>query len=245
MGYTAVIQARMGSTRLPEKILSDIHGRTMLEHVIDRARSAEHIDRVIVATSVRNENDPVRTFCSDRDLLCFSGPEKDVLERYRQAAEQFDLADVVRITADCPLLDPAVTDRVLRRYNRGDADYVSNINPPTFPDGLDVEIFARDLLEIMSNETRRPEDREHVTLYVRRHEDRFRTLNIARSPDLSGLKWSVDHPEDLKFVRRVLECCKKRFPDQETLLELLREHPDLQRINLPDFAPSCLPDIGA
>ena len=143
----AIVQARMGSTRLPGKVLMDISGWSMLWHVVNRVRQAKWVDKVVVATSGSVSDDPVATLCEQEGIPCFRGSEDDVLDRYYQAAKWIGANVIVRITADCPLIDPYVVDDVVKHYVDGDYDYVSNTAPPTFPDGLDIEVFSFEALE--------------------------------------------------------------------------------------------------
>lgn len=231
----AIIQARMGSTRLPGKVLADIGGRPMLWHVVGRLRRSRGIDAVAVATSTGPADDPIAAFCRDAEVSCVRGSEQDVLDRYRQAARELDAATVVRITADCPLLDPAVVDRVVAAFAAGEYDYACNVLRPTYPDGLDVEVFSRTALERAWREANRPAEREHVTVYLRAS-GRFRVApNVACEPDLSGqsLRWTVDSAADLAFVRAVYAALGANgapfgLPE---VLRLLEEHPEMSEIN--------------
>lgn len=224
----ATIQARMGSTRLPGKVLADIGGRPMLDRVIVRARRARLIDRVAVATSDAVGDDPIAAFCAAAAVDCVRGSAEDVLDRYHAAARQFDADIVVRVTADCPLLDPAVVDTVIERFLGGDYDYVSNAIEPTYPDGLDTEVFRRSALDRAWREAQLPSEREHVTPYLWKHPDRFRLGSVTHDPDLSGLRWTVDQPEDLEFVRRIYaHLGADPCFGMDAVLELLRRHPEL------------------
>jgi glutamate-1-semialdehyde 2,1-aminomutase/spore coat polysaccharide biosynthesis protein SpsF len=231
----AIVQARMGSTRLPGKVLADVGGRPMLWHVVSRLRRARRVDAVGVATTVSAADDPVAAFCRDEGVPCVRGSEHDVLDRYRQAAHALGAETVVRITADCPLLDPAVVDRVVDTFAAGEYDYACNVLRPTYPDGLDVEVFSRAALERTWREAEGPAEREHVTVYLR-SSGRFRVApNVESEPDLSGqgLRWTVDSPADLEFVRRVYAALGSdgaAFGLPE-VLRLLKEHPEMGEIN--------------
>ena len=155
MKTAAIIQARMGSTRLPGKVLAEVVGQPMLFHVVNRARRARTLDGVIVATSDSQADDVVSQFCREVGVTCFRGSEADVLDRYYQAARHFDIATIVRLTADCPLLDPLVVDRVVQAFETGGCDFVSNTFERSFPDGLDTEVFSRDALERAGEEVRK------------------------------------------------------------------------------------------
>lgn len=229
---TAIVQARMGSTRLPGKVLEDIAGRPMLWHVVHRVRAAGLVDEVVVATSTSDEDDPVEAFCEEHGIPCFRGSEEDVLDRFHRAAERHGADPVVRITGDCPLSDPRVIDRVVRAYHDLDADYVTNVLPYTYPDGLDVEVFSFAALETAAKEATTRRDREHVTPFIR-NDDRFAVANVEAEVDLSreGHRWTVDHPEDLSFVRRVYELAGEELFGMETVLAILEEHPEVRDMN--------------
>lgn len=232
MKTVAIIQARMSSTRLPGKVFADVCGQPLLHHVVCRARRARTPDQVVVATSDRPADDVVARFCEMSAVPCFRGSEEDVLDRYCHAARHFKAEAVVRVTADCPLLDPDVIDRVVQAFLAGDQDYVSNTLDRTYPDGLDVEVFSFAALARAWREARLPSEREHVTPYIWKHPELFRLGNVKQDEDLSDLRWTVDEPRDLEFVRAVYRWLGPRsdFGMQE-VLALLREHPELGRIN--------------
>lgn len=226
-----VIQARLGSTRLPGKVLMEVAGQPMLWHVVRHARRAATLDRVVVATTTASTDDALAAFCADLGISYSRGSESDVLDRYYQAARSHSAEVVVRITADCPLLDPDVIDRVVSQFTNGSFDYVSNVNPPTFPDGLDTEVFSFAALERTWNEARWQSEREHVTPYLRAHPELFRLDNVSNDEDLSGLRWTVDESADLAFVRAVYEALGTEQFGMNEVLDLLRNRPELGRIN--------------
>jgi spore coat polysaccharide biosynthesis protein SpsF len=231
MSVVAIVQARMSSSRLPGKVLAEIAGRTMLERVVARARAARRVPRVVVATSVASEDDRVAALCRELGIDVFRGSESDVLDRFAGAASRFAGDPIVRLTADCPLLDPGVVDAVVARYEEGGVDYAANINPPTYPDGLDTEVFSAEALVRAAREARRPSEREHVTLYIRSHPESFRIANVRGPSDLSGLRWTVDEPEDLEFVRAVYAALGEAEFGMEDVVRLLAEKPRLAAAN--------------
>jgi glutamate-1-semialdehyde 2,1-aminomutase/spore coat polysaccharide biosynthesis protein SpsF len=200
----AIIQARMSSSRLPGKVLADIAGRPMLQRVVERVRRARLVDEVVVATSTSPADDAVAALCAAWAIPCSRGDERNVLDRYRRAADASGADVVVRITADCPLIDPRVIDRVVRLFHGEQVDYASNTLRCTYPDGLDVEVFTRAALERAHREATRPSEREHVTPYLRLS-GQFSTLNVVGDeyPDAHEQRWTVDEPADLEFVRQV------------------------------------------
>jgi len=163
----AIIQARMGSSRFPGKTLADLAGRPMLSRVVERVSQSRAIDKVVVATSIAVGDDPIAEFCAKEGVLCFRGSEDDVLDRFYRAAKEHGADVVVRITADCPLIDAAVIDRVVERFQSGDCDYASNVLHYTYPDGLDTEVFSMAALAEAWREAKKPSEREHVTPYLR------------------------------------------------------------------------------
>jgi len=230
----AIIQARMGSTRLPGKVLADINGAPMLWHVVHRVQKARSIDQVVVATSTNSIDDPVADFCFNNNFKFFRGSEADVLDRFYQAAKRFKAKVVVRITADCPLIDSLVVDKIVKTYLAGDYDYVTNTLRYTYPDGVDVEVFSFAALQTAWQEAQLPLEREHVTPYLRNSKS-FRIHNVENEVDLSSryLRWTVDEPCDLEFVRAVYEKTASvgLYFGIETVLRLLDQEPDLAEIN--------------
>ena len=231
MNTIAIIQARVGSRRLPGKVLAPIVGRSMLERVVERVEAADLIDRVVVATSDDGRDDAVEAICRRRGFACFRGSESDVLSRYVGAAARYGADPIVRITADCPLIDPEIVDRVVEAFAGKGLDYASNINPPTFPHGLDTEVLSAEALARTDRESRWQSEREHVTLYVRQHPELFRTFNVTHFADLSGLRWTVDEAADLEFVRAVYERMGNRVFGMADVLALLAAQPELAQIN--------------
>jgi glutamate-1-semialdehyde 2,1-aminomutase len=227
----AIIQARLGSSRLPGKVLAEVEGRPLLERVVCRAARSARIDRIIVATTTEQVDDPIAAVCGALGIGVFRGSEPDVLDRYHLAATWAGAQTIVRITADCPLIDPAVIDRVVECYQGADCDYVSNIEPPTFPDGLDVEVFSRSALERTWREATSRPHREHVTLYIRESPGKFRLANVTHHEDLSQLRWVVDEPPDLDLVREVYRELGEAPFGLEEVLSLLRRRPALAQIN--------------
>ncbi len=203
---TAVVQARMGSTRLPGKVLKKIMGIPMIELLLKRLSRSNRIGRIILATSDNPKDQVLADYVQSLGFSVFRGSELDVLARYFHAIQTLspETETVIRITGDCPLVDPSVLDMLIERYEHSDAHYVSNINPPTYPDGLDIEVFSRSALEWAAGETVVPFNREHVTPYIR-ESGRFKTENFSNDEDLSGRRWTVDDPEDFHVVSRVFE----------------------------------------
>lgn len=234
MHTAAVIQARMGSTRLPGKVMLEISGKPVLWHVVNRVSKSQLIDGVIVATTTDREDDVIEKFCNESHIPVFRGSEDDVLDRYYQCARKFNIENVVRITADCPLHDPSVIDLVIKRYREGNYDYVSNADPPTYPDGIDVEVFSFRALENAWKNASLVSEREHVTPYIRKHRDLFKISNVENKEDLSFHRWTLDQAEDFELIQRIYYQFEKSSTDifyMKDILNLLNTMPELTNIN--------------
>jgi spore coat polysaccharide biosynthesis protein SpsF (cytidylyltransferase family) len=229
----AVLQARMSSSRFPGKVLKPLLEQPMLLRQIERVRRCALIDDLVVATSAEASDQPLADACAAHGVKIARGSLDDVLDRFITAAQPFAPEAVVRLTGDCPLADPAVIDAVVARYRTGAFDYVSNVEPATYPDGLDVEVVRMSALERAHRDARLPSEREHVTPYVRNHPEIFPRANVARATDLSHLRWTVDEPADLVFVEAIYRALYPRNPAFSTqdILELLDRTPDLADIN--------------
>ncbi|NQU24678.1 MAG: glycosyltransferase family protein [Candidatus Nealsonbacteria bacterium] len=237
MNVTAMIQARMASTRLPGKVLADIAGRSMLARVCDRVRQAETVDRIVVATGDGPSDAPVVECCRQMAVACFRGSEADVLDRFDRAAKEFRSEVVVRITADCPLIDPAVVDEVVRAFLREregptGCDYASNTLRRTWPRGLDTEVMTADALADANRLATEPHERTHVTPYIYQHPERFRLLPVTGREDYSDRRWTVDEPEDLDLIRAVYERLGgQTAPGWKDVRRVLADEPALARLN--------------
>lgn len=203
MEVVAIVQARMESTRLPGKVLADLAGRTMLARVVRRVRRAALVDRVAVATSDAPEDDVVAAECRRLAVPCFHGSENDVLDRYRRAAGAFSADVVVRVTADCPMIDPGVIDLAIAAFLRARPDYASNTLRRTWPRGLDTEVTTAAALDRAWREATEDYQRVHVMPYFYQNPDRFGLLSVTGPHDLGDWRWTVDTPEDLEFARAI------------------------------------------
>jgi glutamate-1-semialdehyde 2,1-aminomutase len=204
MKILAIIQARMGSTRLPNKVMSLIGKTPMIEILLSRLSQSNEIDKIVLATSTNINNQPLVEFVSQLNFSVYQGSEKDVLDRYYQVALQQNPDAIVRVTGDCPLIDPDIVDIVIRKYKASDVDYVCNTNPPTYPDGLDVEVFSFSALKTAWKEAKTPYEREHVTPFIR-ESGKFKIGNVSNSENYSDERWTVDEPEDYKVVKSIFE----------------------------------------
>lgn len=235
MKTVAIIQARMGSTRLPGKMTKLIAGRLVISYVFERAKVAKELDEVWLATTLDSSDDVLAAWANKNHVLCFRGSVNDVLDRYYQTALKAKADSIVRLTGDCPLLDPKVIDRVVLEYkNKAEqCAYVSNIHPPTYPDGLDVEVFSFSALEKASHEAKLQSEREHVTPYIWKNPNIFSAHNVLNTIDLSSERWTLDTREDFELINKILEeliATKSDFSYLSTLA-VLNTHPEWRALN--------------
>ena len=229
----AFIQARTSSTRFPGKVLKPILGKAMLELEVERARACRTIDRVVIVTSDLPEDRQIAELGKRIGIDVFCGSLENVLDRFYQAALKFKPDHIVRLTGDCPLIDAQVVDEMVRLYLEKKCDYGTNCMPPTYPDGLDAEIFSFKVLQEAWKEASLPSHLEHISLFFEEQPDRFKIENLAYSRDLSALRWTVDEPEDFEFVRVVFENLYREKPlfRMDDVLDLLRRKPELALLN--------------
>ena len=234
MKPTAIIQARVGSTRLPGKVLLKVMDKTILEHVIERVKKAKNIDDIIIATTIKKEDLKIVKLASRLGISIYCGSEEDVLDRYYQAARLFNVKCIARITADCPLIDPKVVDNVISVYikNFPKYDYVSNTINPTYPDGQDTEVFSFEALKQAWGNAKKSFEREHVTPYISRS-GKFNVFNVQNEKDYSYLRWVLDEERDLVFIREVYDRLFKGDDMfyMEDVLRLYEEDPSIAEIN--------------
>jgi spore coat polysaccharide biosynthesis protein SpsF len=231
-----IIQARMSSSRLPGKVLKDIAGKPMLAWVVERSRLSKMVDEVVVVTSTDPSDDPVELSCVERGYEVYRGDLYDVLDRYYRAARLYHADVIIRLTGDCPLIDPGVIDHTLEEFFKSGVDFAANRLPPpwkrTYPIGLDTEICTFVALQRAWKEAKETYQREHVMPYFYDKQGRFRVLLVNHDPDYGSMRWTVDTPEDLELVRRIVEHFQPRedFTWLE-VLELFKRQPELATIN--------------
>ncbi len=228
----AILQARLSSSRLPGKVLLEVAGAPLLDRVVLRVLRSKTLDQTVVATTRNAQDDPIVSACAHLGVLCIRGDEADVLDRYREAAIATGGEVLVRITADCPLIDPEVIDQVVEAFHSHTADYVSNTQTRTWPRGLDVEVFSRAALDRAWQEAKAPWQRVHVTPYFYQHPERFRLHAIVNSTDHSHLRWTVDTTEDMELIRTIYHHFSSRddFGWRE-VLTLMEQVPALAQLN--------------
>lgn len=223
----------MSSRRLPGKVLKPILGVPMLLRQIERVNRSKKIDKLVVATSLDTSDDQIEQLCRSNGIECFRGNLNDVLDRFYQASLKFPADHIVRLTADCPLADPDVIDHVIEFYEAGEFDYASNAIEPTFPDGLDVEIFRTRCLHEAWNEAKLPFEREHVTPFIHQRPARYTIGHYKNATDLSSLRWTVDEEADFQLITRIFTYLYPKNKDFTTteILAFLERNPQLKTIN--------------
>jgi len=227
MRIVAIVQARMGSTRFPGKVMALVDGIPMIKILLERLSLSNQINEIIVATSEKPEDVVLKNYVLELGYSCFCGNETDLMDRYLQAAQILKADTIVRITGDCPLVDPSVVDEVIRRFKATGVDYASNVSPPTYPDGLDVEVFSFDALQRAYIETDLPFNREHVTPYLR-NSGKFRQTIVSNDEDLSGLRWTVDEECDFKVICNVFNYFSPNIHfSWKEVVNLQRKKPEL------------------
>lgn len=231
----AVLQARTSSSRLPGKVLKELCGKPMILWQIERIRQAQSLEGLLVATSTNSSDDCLAALCEEQGIPVFRGSLDDVLDRFYQATKTVEKArHVVRLTGDCPLLDPKLLDKIVAVHLKGQYDYTSNTLEPTFPDGLDVEVMRTEALKAAWEQATSVPEREHVTYYIYQHPEQFRLGSFEGEPDYSGLRWTVDEEADFRFVEAVYQELIPRYGSRfswQEVLELLQEKPELTAIN--------------
>jgi len=242
---SAIVQARMGSTRLPGKVLRDLAGRPLVEWICERVGQAQLVDEVVLATTQEAEDDQLADWAKSAGLHVFRGSSDDVLDRYYNAAKQVAADVIVRITADDPFKDPIIIDQVIHAYLKAGVDFAYNNFPPTFPEGLDVEVFAFQALQKSTLYALSADDREHVTQYLYRNPNKFSQLNIPYTKNISWLRWTIDTEDDFEMASAVY----KHFQNQtdtflmNDILEFLRSNPEVVQINQDVKRSSMYDDI--
>lgn len=232
MKNIAIIQARTGASRLPNKVIIQIKGKSVLEHVIDRVKRSTQINEVIVATTISESDLRIAGLCAQNGIRVFCGSEDDVLDRYYQAAKLLEADNVIRITADCPLHDAQVIDQVIMSHIAQNNDYTSNTLKETFPDGLDCEIMKYSVLKEAWKEAKMASQREHVTQYII-HNDKYKKSCVLSKENHGDERWTLDTKDDLRFIERVYEELYDSNPffNYEDIITLLNKKPEIRKIN--------------
>ncbi|MBO6205648.1 MAG: glycosyltransferase family protein [Lachnospiraceae bacterium] len=230
----AIIQARCGSTRFPNKVFADIDGKPLIWHVVNRLRYAKLIDGIVVATTFNANDNLIEEWCKTECIECFRGSEEDVLNRYYCASVAYPSDIVVRITADDPFKEPEVIDNVITKLINENLDLVTNNYPPSYPEGLDCEAFTFKVLEDVEKNAQDAFEREHVTQYVYHNSDKFKIANVASDRQLSSYRWTIDNQEDYEMVKAIYAKRKEGNTGillMDEILEILEKNPSIPIIN--------------
>jgi len=227
-----ILQARMGSTRLPGKVMLPVDdSNPVIWYVVNQMKYSKFCKRVIIATTKLADDDKIIDFAKKKSLDCFRGSTYDCLDRYYQCAKHFSISTIIRITCDNPLIDPSLVDDAIRVFDEGNYDYVTNCRPRTFPQGTEVEVFSFNALEKAWKEAKIPSEREHVTPYFYNNPDKFKISNITNHEDRSNLRWTVDRMDDLNLVRALVLRIKKSPILMNDILKVLENEPELVNLN--------------
>lgn len=235
MKTVIIVQARMTSTRLPGKVLKQVLGKPLLEYQLERLRQVKLADEIVIATTTNHTDEPIVELCNSLSFPYFRGSEDDVLSRYYGGATAHQAELVVRVTSDCPLIDPQVIDMVIDYYlqNQFHYDYVSNGLERTYPRGMDTEVFSFSVLQEAFREATAQPDREHVTPFIYRHPERYALGHVFYSEDCSHHRWTIDTPQDFELIQKIIEALYPNQPNftLEDCLRLLQEQPEWYLIN--------------
>jgi len=227
-----IIQARMGSSRLPKKIFMHLDdSSTVFDFVLNQLSSSKFIKKIIIATTTLEEDNEVEKFSINSKINCFRGSSEDVLDRYYQCAKKFSISTIIRITSDCPLVDPKIIDNAIEIFQSNSFDYVSNTQPITFPVGIAVEIFSFDVLENAWKNAKLPSEREHVTPYIYNHKEKFSIYQIKSPKNYSFIRLTVDKSNDLKYLRLLISKIEKRPILLDDVLKFTSDNPESVKIN--------------
>lgn len=227
-----MIQARTDSSRLPNKVLKTIEDKLLLWHVINRSKQVKNVEQIILITTRREIDEKLINIAKDSEILSFRGDVLDVLNRHYQCALEFDADPIIRITSDCPLIDPVLVEQILEFFLSNNYDYVSNTINPTFPDGLDTEIFSFSALKQAADNAKLKSEREHVTSYIKNNPKKFKLYNYKNEQDYSKYRWTVDEKRDLEFVRKIyFKMRPKKIFSMDDILNIIFKNPEIQKIN--------------
>jgi len=233
LNVVAIIQARIGSTRLPGKVLKKIQDKVVLDYVIDRLKTCKNIDEIVLAITTNKNDDVLEKYAKNKKINFIRGSEEDVLSRYYEAAKKFNAEVIVRITSDCPLIDPKIVDEVIKKHIESDADYTANTIKRTYPRGFDVEVFNFDILERTYRNANAKYHREHVTPYIREHPEKFKLQNIEAPDKIKrpDIRITVDTEKDFELIKKIISHFDNIEFTAEDIVDFLNINPKLLEIN--------------
>ncbi len=229
----AILQARMGSSRLPNKVLCKIKGKTLLELCINRVKQSRLIDKIVIASTTKLIDDAIEEIASKLGLECFRGSENDLLDRYYQCAKKYKAGVIVRVTPDDPFVDYRAIDRAVQIFKDNEVDFVTNHFEPTYPEGLDVEVYSIHVLKKSWKEAKLLSEREHVFPYIQNNQDQFKIINFKQEKDYSHLRWTIDYECDYEMTKIIYDYLYDKKPIflQEDILKLLEKHSEIAGMN--------------
>lgn len=229
---TIMIQARTSSHRFPKKVLSKIENYPMIWHVINRIKTIEIVDKIVLITTTDREDKKLVRIANESNIESFVGHPTNVLKRHYDCALKFDADPIIRITGDCPLIDPNITEMIIDFFQKNNFDYVSNTIDPTYPDGLDTEVFSFKALEMAHQKAKLSSDLEHVTTFITKNPDIFKSKNYENNTDLSNLRWTIDYPKDLELIRKIYGLMKPELVfSMHDIISVLDKNPNFLNIN--------------
>lgn len=233
MKKVAIIQARMGSTRLPGKMMLSLGFKKVVDYVFDNVALVKNLDDIYLATTNNEKDDVLEKWAKSKKVKYFRGSEDDVLDRYYTTAKEANADMVVRLTGDCPLIDTYVVEKIIQEFLDNDFDYVANNHPATYPDGLDTEVFSFAALEKAWQEAKLKSEREHVTPYIWKNPDKFKIKNVENDFDLSNERWTLDTEEDYIFLKKLISECEKNNINLNmgNIITVIKSNPDWKKIN--------------
>jgi len=233
----AIIQARMGSTRFPGKVLKKLYKKTILQIIFERVQKSEKIDKIIFATSNNTLDDKIENFCKYKNYFCFRGSEKNVLKRYYDCAKKFNAKTIIRLTADCPLVDPIIIDKVISMHYKTKSHYSSNTIPPEkskWPNGSDVEVFSFKSLEQAYKNAKKLSEKEHVTFYIwKNNNNKFKKSQLPNNYNWSDYRYTLDYKEDYVVLKKIYKQLinKKIFGYTNEIIKIINNNPGIKKIN--------------
>ena len=229
----AILQTRMGSSRFPNKVLRKIKGKTLLELYTNRVKKSQLVNKIVIATTKKSEDDIIKKIATKLGLECFRGSENDLLDRYYQCAKKYHADVVVRLTPDDPFVDYQVVDRAIQIYMDNQVDFVTNHFDPTYPEGLDIEVYSINALEKSWQEAKLLSEREHVFPYIQNNQNQFKIINFKQEQDYSHLRWTIDYECDYEMTKVIYDYLYDKKPIflQEDILQILDKHPEISEMN--------------
>jgi spore coat polysaccharide biosynthesis protein SpsF len=231
-----IVQARMGSKRFPGKIMKKVNGYPMLNHMLNQIKKSKLHDEIIIATSLKKENDIVRNFCKKNKINCFSGSENNLVNRFYLCAKKYKLDTIVRLTADCPLIDPTIIDLCIKKFLSKKFDFVANTSPPnnkSYPDGVDAEVFSFKTIQTVNSKCKSKKDLEHVTPYIWRKKKEYRLFRFNLKKDLSKYRFTLDYKEDFVLIKKILINLynKKKKITMNNVIQYIKQNKNVYLLN--------------